>query len=345
MTTGFWIAAGVMTVLALMLLAVPLWREARRDGSKPPVAALAVLLFVPVAVGLYLHVSTWDAELASASAQVTEEFALIEQLARRLSSDPDDINGWQLLGRSYMQMGDYGRARIALEQAWNRTPAPDDALKLTYAEAMLYTDESTVHGLAGELIDEVVTSAPNNQRALWWGGLVAVERNQPDLAVQRWTALLATNPPPEIANLIREQLGLMGAAGPASGSAASGQTVAADSGVAVEVIVDVAPELPLNQIGPGARFYVAALAPEGGAPLAVEQHPVTAVPGRFVLSEADAMIPSRTIAGQSVVTVVARISLGGGANAQPGDFFGEVELSLPAAGPVQITIDGIVPAP
>ena len=362
MTAGFWIAAGSMTLLAVGLLAVPLWREGRRRGTTP-VGAFAALALAPLAVGLYLHVSTWNAEDAATSAAVDQEFALAEQLAQRLSNEPDNVDGWALLGRTYLQLGEYASARQALEQAWDRSPNPDDALKLSYAESMLFSDESTVHGLAGDLVDQVVASSPGNQRALWWGGLIALEREQPRVAIERWTALLATNPPPEIVNLIREQLVMLGAAdaaASASAAAASGAAPSAaapsaaapsaaagapDAGVSIELVVDIAADLPLDNVGPGALFYIAARSPTGGPPLAVEQHPVSAVPGRFVLSESDSMLPGNSLAGHSVVSVVARISRGGGANEQPGDFYGELEVSLPAAAPLNLKIDRIVAEP
>ena len=338
--TGFWLAAGAMLLVAIALLAVPLWRDARRNGRKAALPVLAVLALVPAAVGLYLQVSTWSAEGAAESAALAAEFDFIERLAQRLSIDPNDAAGWQLLGRSYLEIGDYDRARLALEQAWNRTPDPDDILKLSYAESMIFTDATTVQGLAGALVDEVIASSPGNQRALWWGGFISVERNQPAEAVERWSALLATNPPQEIRDLIREQLAQLAANG-AGGSAPAG--AAADSGVSFTLDVRVADDIPLATAATTAVLYIAARSPDGGPPLAVEQHPVSAVPGRFVLSEADAMLAGNSIAGRSSVSVVARISQGGGATEQPGDFYGEVEVALPATDAVTLTIDRVVP--
>src|SRR5690606_29108125 len=112
-------------------------------------------------------VRTWQPELL---AQRTEQSALIAQLAALMAENPDDVEGWRLLGRSYVSLGDYTRARQAFEEAWRRVLNPDNDLKLSLAEAYVLEDQTTIAGPVGDLIEEVLAEEPNNPKALWYGG-------------------------------------------------------------------------------------------------------------------------------------------------------------------------------
>ena len=341
MTPSFWLCAGSLLLLALAFLVVPLWRG-RKDSGRLVGASLVSLAVAPVAAGLYMLVTTYDAELDFEQGRNPVVIAALEELATRLGANPDDVAGWTLLGRSYMELGEYDLARAALQEAWSRTTTPDDSLKLAYAEALLQSDPSALT-MAGDLIDEVLETSPANQRALWWGGVLAVERNEPALAAQRWAALLATNPPPEVAALLQEQIAVLAAAaGSPVPSAATTGVAAAGPVLAIEIAV--APDMPVAALAPTAIVYLLARSPGGGPPLAAKQIPLSALPGQFELGVADAMIPGRTLAGQDRVTIIARISLSGEPTEQPGDIFGQVEVEVASGEPVRITIDSVVPS-
>ena len=162
--TGFWAGAAALTLVALAFLLLPLWRERRRSGQSSITGPLVAVAVAPVAVALYVVVSTFDQDLADQVAP--DELALLGQLEARLAQDPTDVNGWVLLGRSYIQLGDYERARGALEQAWNRTDEPDDLLKLAYAQTLLFTVEGAALTLAGDLVEEVLATSPDSEAAM-----------------------------------------------------------------------------------------------------------------------------------------------------------------------------------
>jgi cytochrome c-type biogenesis protein CcmH len=291
---------------------------------------------VPVSLGLYLWVTTFDPDAPTDPLQ--SEMAELDQLAARLAASPDDVNGWVLLGRSYLTLGDYGRARLAFEEAWSRSVEPDNLLKLAYAQSLIFTEEGASLGLAGDLVEDVLASTPGNDSALFLGGIVATERNQPALAVERWTALLATNPPPEIAALIRDQLVQLGASAP------SVAAPIASGGPVIELDVSVADSLSLDAFGPGAMLFVIARSSDMPAPIAVERHPLSALPGRFALSDDDAMMPGRVLSNYEQVEVVARISAAGQPTAQSGDASSaEFAIDLAAPEPLELVIDRILP--
>jgi cytochrome c-type biogenesis protein CcmH len=331
----FWGIASALTLVALAFLLVPLWRESRESGNRAVSGPLAAIAVAPVAVALYFYVTTFDPDAPLEA--MHEDFALLEQLAARLADDPDDVDGWVLLGRSYMELEDYGRAQAALEEAWKRTENPDVNLKLIYAQTMLIAQEGAALGLAGDLVEEVLVTSPGNEAALFWGGIVAAERNQPGVAADRWTRLLATNPPPEIAELLRSQLMAL------TGRPVAERPPAVATGPVIEVDIRVGEGMMPRSVGPDAFLYLFARSPAGGPPIVARQLPLASLPGRFELSDADAMIAGRSLAGNETVTVVARISVTGQPTEQPGDIYAEATVD-PAAGEiVSLVIDRVVP--
>jgi cytochrome c-type biogenesis protein CcmH len=340
MTPAFWMGAAALVLLALAFLVVPWWQERRQSGRTAPSALVSALAIAPVAVGLYLAVTTYDpAANVPAAAASAEEMALLEQLAARLGENPDDIEGWMLLGRLYRSLQDYESARLAFAEAWQRTAMPEDLLKLYYAEAMLLSDPRTAAGMAGDLLDDVLESAPDNPNALWLGGIASAERGNSAEAAERFTALLATNPPPEIATIVREQIARL------TGSPVSVPAdVAPAGGPVIDVEIRVADGMLPETLGPNSYVYLFARGGAGGPPIAARQIAIEDLPGHFELSDANAMMPGRTLAGQGTVTVVARISVNGQPIAEAGDVYGEVEVDPESGETVSVTIDQVVPS-
>ncbi len=73
---------------------------------------------------------------ASASPQERQAMinAMVERLAARLEKEPDDVEGWARLGRSYMVLNQPAKAREAYARAVKLKP-DDAALKQSLAEA------------------------------------------------------------------------------------------------------------------------------------------------------------------------------------------------------------------
>jgi cytochrome c-type biogenesis protein CcmH len=342
--TQFWWIAGALCVVAVAVLVLPLWRVSRKQGQWSFVGLVAAVAIAPVAVALYKHVSNWNPDVA---ARADQGARLVAQLAERLQSAPDDVQGWQLLANSYMALGRYDEAAAAYQQVWKRTPRPDNELKVAYAEAQILTDRGTLTGDAGKLVEEVLAAEPRNPKALWYGGLVALELGRADLVQARWSSLLALNPPEQVAEVVRAQLAAVGgpvATAAGGGSAAGGAPQgAAEGGPTITLSVTLGAGRSASQLGPNAQLFVMALAPEGGPPLAVVRRPPSAVPGEFTLSAANSMIPGRSIANYAEVTVVARLSASGQPTAQPGDLFAQTVVRPADAGaPVALVIDQVV---
>jgi cytochrome c-type biogenesis protein CcmH len=342
MSVAFWLSAALLTAIAAAFLVVPLWRN-RRDSGRWSLSGLgAAAATIPVAVAIYLSVSTWEPGPTSRLSHDQADF--LEQAAEHLKNNPDDVDGWMLLGRSYMVVGDYVRGRQAFTEAWNRTPAPDTGLMLALGESMILTSQNTgISNEAAGLIDSVLRAEPGNQKALWYSGIVAAERGQTDIACERWQTLLSSGPPAGVGEAIQSSLAQLGCASPGSLAAAGAAAPAAAAGPEIQLHVRLGAGHSIESFGPQAALFIFARAPGGGPPVAVIRQPVSALPGNFTLSDANTMIAGRSLDDFPQLSLVARISAAGQPTEQSGDLFAQTTFTHGDEPSVELVIDQVVP--
>jgi hypothetical protein len=113
-------------------------------------------------------------------------------------------------------------------------------------------------------------------------------------------------------------------------------TAAAEISGTVEVASRLAP-----RAASGATLFIYAKQPNTpGPPLAVVRLHADRWPVKFTLSDANAMVPGRSLSTAATVQIEARISRTGDALPQSGDLVGTVTSVSPRAGhPVKISID------
>jgi cytochrome c-type biogenesis protein CcmH len=292
--TAFWLGAAVLVLVALGFLLGPLWRDRVRAGRWSRSGLITSLALAPAAIGLYFAVTTWNPDAGGGASP--EERSMVTQLAAKLVENPDDVQGWLLLGRSYMVLGEYALGRQAYVEAWKRTPAPDNELKLALGEALILSDRTSLNPEGAGLVEDVLSVEPNNPRALWYGGLIAMEIGQPDVARTRWTRFLAFNPPEEVAQTVR---GLLSRLPEEPGSNAS------PGGFALALNVSLGDGVGAQPIAPRAALFIFARAPNERAPVAVIRESVSGLPGRFSLSDSNVMIAGRSLSDFPELPLVA----------------------------------------
>lgn len=311
---SFWIASGLLLLLAVAIVAVPFLRR----GGLPLGVGATLGGLVLATIVLYTQVSTWDwgyqAPVTPANASTPDVESMVAGLASRLEENPNDVEGWIMLARSYVVMGRYSEAARAIEEAWQRTPEPDVGLKLAYAETQTLANDAWLDSEQAAMLDEVVKADPTNARALWYGGMYSARQGELESAKLRWQMLLQLNPPPNIAAVLEQRLAEL--------DGALAQTDSTDVAKAVAVDVTLADNVPSNLEG---VLFLIARDPSGGPPVAVARHSLGAIPGQLSLSDANAMMPGRSLGQFSELEIVARISQSGQAAAQPGDWFGRAD--------------------
>jgi len=123
--------------------------------------------------------------------------SMVERLAARLEQQPDDVDGWSRLARSYAVLNQPAKARDAYARAVKLRP-DDIGLKQGYAEAIISAagDEATAPpSEATALFRQILAAEPKNQMALWYVGLAEADAGHKDMARDLLSRLLAELPP------------------------------------------------------------------------------------------------------------------------------------------------------
>ena len=337
----------LLTAAAVAMLVWPLLRRAKAGAESAPrsgIAATVVGVVMPLAAFAIYFLATswsWDPARHTETAAGGDLQQMVAQLQARLANQPDDIEGWKLLGRSATVMGDYGLARDAFEHANEQTQGQDPEALVGFAESLVLNDEREIEGRAAAMFEKALAMDPDNARALWYGGIVAYRRGDLPLAQQRWVELQNHDLPPDLRQVVAERLAEIDKAQGRTPAIAAAASAAPATG-SIELNIDVAPPLA-GKVPQGATLFVIARRGEGGPPLAVVRRAAGAWPQRISMTDANAMLPGVSLASGGALKVIARVSSSGQPVAVSGDLFGEVGYDFSSADPATITIDRIVP--
>ncbi|WP_323011204.1 MULTISPECIES: c-type cytochrome biogenesis protein CcmI [Pseudomonadota] len=170
----------------------------RRRSSKQAAIALAIVL--PVAATLsYLSlgnpaaITPPSAQSASAVTQADVQ-AMVDSLAARLASNPDDAHGWLMLARSYRYFERYADAAEAFSNA--ASVIQTDPLALSeYAETLARISPAGFKGEPTQLLERALALNPNEPFALTLAGAAALGRQDYPAAIDYWRQLLGQLPP------------------------------------------------------------------------------------------------------------------------------------------------------
>src|SRR5271168_5019756 len=212
--TTFLLVAAVMAAIAATVIAVPLLR----DRNSRMVGAIAALLVVGAAAGLYPLWSNWNwhAPAAAPGAPGPDIMAMVAKLEKHLQDQPTDMQGWLMLGRSYAALERSDDAVSAYQHALGLGKNAEAALGLGEALSMRAGGDITPE--AAQLFEEALSLAPGNPKALLYGGFAAAIRGDKALARSRWQALKDLQPPPQIVQMLDARIAELGPVGGPAGS-------------------------------------------------------------------------------------------------------------------------------
>lgn len=334
-------------------------------------AAVLVAVFVPIAAGaLYLHLGnpaaitqSHSAEVATSSqngsnaqnaatgAQAPALADLLPQLEERLSNSPDDLDGWRLLGRSYLSVNEFGRAQAAFEKAL----ALDDNDVTTMAQLAESIAMSREGDLTGEPLTLLTRSNqldPSHEHTLW---LLSIARQQVGdhegaLAGFDQLAIIAKDNPQAQSTIeqmrSRSVQALSVNPGRQTNEENANNTVPdtqqPQASISVTVSLNESAQASAN---PEHAVFIYAKASNGPPmPLAVSRITVKDLPTTVTLDDSMAMIPTMKLSSFENVTVGARVSASGNPIAQSGDWFSEQRnINVEDVSQVTLTIDQQAP--
>jgi cytochrome c-type biogenesis protein CcmH len=318
------------------------------DATPFPTRLLAGVLVAVVAAGVAGYLKTGSPRYFSQAPEATQpepSAAQIEQmvegLAQRLKKEPENLEGWTMLGRSYQVMGRASDAVAAFREVQKRQPDNPNAL-IDVAGALAIGNGQRMTDEAIALTERALKLDPDNLKALSLAGSAAFDRQDWAGAVKHWQRIVEVAPPgsdflPQVQAGIDEARQRGGLAAPAAKAApaATGTAVAGRVTLAAALKAKAAPE---------DTVFVFARAAEGPRmPLAIVRKQVKDLPFDFVLDDSMAMNPAAKLSSAAKVVVGVRISKSGNAMAQPGDLQGQSEPVAPGATGVAIEIRDVVP--
>ncbi len=307
--------------------------EESASGALPVAALLGVLVLLSAA--MYWQLGAGDdvalkRQLDAVNEQTTEADyrRLMLAVEDRAAARPDNLYYQGMLGRFYMNEGDYVRARALYAGLAEKAPNDDMAAALAaqagfLAQGRKLTPEDQL------LAERALSINPHQRTALGLLGMAAFETGEYQAAITYWERLLVMeNPESESAQMIRgvverarAQLagGAVASAAPsphavapaASGPVAGNPEPATGAGVTLRL------ELAQGTTAsPGDTVFVFARNPaiDTRMPVAVKRLTAAQLPVTLRLDDASSMAGQK-ISELDVVEVVARVSPSG----QPGE--------------------------
>ncbi len=275
---------------------------------------------------------------------------MVQKLAARLEEEPDNVEGWVMLGRSYAALDRYQEAANAYAQA-RRVAGDDPQLLVDSADIMVMANGGRFTSEAAQLLETALQVQPDNAKGLWLMGHYKYQSEDFQSAVDYWRRAAAQLPADSedtraITQQIEQAESRLVAAGGSLAPAAETLTVPAADAAAkgVEVSVRLDPKLSAQAAAQDTVFIFARAAQGPRMPLAIVRKRVAELPVTVTLDDSLAMSPAMVLSNFDEVTIGARVSKSGNAMPQSGDLQGSVTpVQVEAGASVEVVINEVMP--
>jgi cytochrome c-type biogenesis protein CcmH len=271
------------------------------DSEKAPGKwmAFVVLLGIPTAsVLLYLTygeyrvienpqlVTAAPSQQAAAAPQMTLD-EMTTAIKQRLKDNPEDAEGWFMLGRTLMSRQQYNEAVTAYQRSNDLLP-DEPGILFALADALAMQNNGKLLGEPEALLQRGLKIAPRFPNGLWLAGMAAEQRKDYKAAHRYWSLLLpliADNP--TSTREVQELIAML-----EERDSELAEASVSNSGPGIKLLVDISAELKAKA-SPDTTVFVYAKAMQGPPmPLAVKKLQLGELPISITLSDDDAMMPS-----------------------------------------------------
>jgi cytochrome c-type biogenesis protein CcmH len=267
----------------------------------------------------------------------------IVDLEQRLQDQPDDLDGWKILGQSYVVMQQFDKAVEAYSQAAALSDYSDPDLLVLLAETSSFANDGVFGTIENALLEQALAVNPRHERALWYAGYAAYSVDDYQTAVVHWQTLLSLVPADR--NDVRDSLNKF----VDDAREKAGLEVAPKEQVVLPRILDVqvsvAQGLAKNYQASDTVFIYARAKNGPKMPLSLVRVPLSALPIKVELTEATSMLPNMNLRSFEQIEVLARISPSGQAISQAGDLISaavSVDFSQHSQHELEVLIQRVV---
>ncbi|VAW76266.1 Cytochrome c heme lyase subunit CcmH, partial [hydrothermal vent metagenome] len=280
----------------------------------PAIPLLAVMLYQQL--GAENQSSTAQVQQAAATAQPPHNVEdSIAKLAQHLREQPDNLEGWALLARTYAKMNRFQESAEAYAQA-RQLSNDQPELLIDYADMLVAANGGDFNDEVGQLLQTAVQQQPGNLKGRWLLGHWKFQHGDNQGAIQDWQQVAEQLPAGNEKDLtaIGQQIALAQAKMTLDGSSAlpAAQTSESMQGKlpgnkSIEVSVTLDAALASKVAADDTVFIYARAAKGPRMPLAIVRKKVSDLPLQVTLDDSMAMSPSMTLSSFSQVTLAARI--------------------------------------
>ncbi len=256
--------------------------------------------------------------------QLPDVGKMVAKLEQRLSEDPDNAEGWQMLARSYMYMQRLDDAAMAYGKALALDENNPQTLT-DYAETLAMIRQGNMQGKPTEFVLQALELEPTYPKALWLAGAAKMQIEDYQGAIDFWQRLMQMHEAgSEGAAELQKRINMA-----AQSLRDSGKQPVLEKPVSqLEIKTIISVEVKLDpalatKANPEDTLFIYAKAVNGPPmPLAIVRKKVKDLPLKVILDDSMAMSPRARLSGFERVYVGARISKAGNATAEAGDLQG-----------------------
>lgn len=177
--------------------------------------AIAIILLLPIlgllGYGMLGNPTALDPTQTAAPQQMTPEKIneMVASLAAKMQANPDDMQGWLMLARSYKSLGRYDEAVQAFAKAEKAVNESPDLLA-AYAETIAMANGKGLKGKPAQLVEKALKIDPKHGHSLFLAGAAAMEAGDNKKGITYWEALLEqVEPGSEIDQMLRSGIDKM----------------------------------------------------------------------------------------------------------------------------------------
>jgi len=337
---SLWLSIAVMCLVATLFVAWPLYRRQQRLSL---LIAGCVAVIVAISLGVYAYQGRPGLPSGGGGDAPADIEAMVTSLATRLESDPDDLNGWKMLGRSNMTLQNFAAAVDAYERAVEIEESQNAQTLVDLGAALLARDNTGIQGRTSALFESALALDPNNPNALFYGGIAALNRDNTELAAKRWEILLGLNPPDEIRAILEQRVAEWRGQPLPAQEAPQVVSQVAQSGPVISARISVAPAIAESLPADASVFIIARDPARPSPPIAVTRRQLSELPAVVTLGDSESMIPGRNLSAFAEFEIIARVSVSGQPIAQAGDWFASAVVKPAENDSVSLQIEQQVP--
>lgn len=288
---------------------------------------LIAALLVPVAgLGLYMY---WGAsEKVELTLSLAEQPKTVEEMIKRLEDtvrlQPESVDAWYFLGRTYMSEQRPKEAAHAYEKTIELVGRQPDLLG-QWAQALYFANGNKWSAELQSLLDEALSQDPNEATSLGLLGIAAFEDKRFQDAIDAWTQLSKALDPQDPSyqaiqtGIERARSSLAETPQANAETNATQDTAAAEPAPAAvsdyKLLIDVTiSDEMLKQTSGTDTVFVFARAESGPPmPLAAKRLTVADLPASIALTDEDSLLPQLKLSSIGRVKLQASVSSSGDA--------------------------------